>query len=102
MMTRLSWGTFPVRQEFDDAFESDEVIRRMGGYAISHGSLKVTDDFDAIGGLYEDSEELWQELQRLWTLYLSLPEHDGGLTEKQDRAASWVSDILGTLGFEWI
>lgn len=96
-MKSLSWGEFPTREEFDAAFEADETIKRMGGYQITHGS--VTDDYDAAPALYEDSEELWVELQRLWKLWNAKHED---MSDDQERAAHWVSDILGTLGFEWI
>lgn len=96
MSTKLSWGHWPTKRQFRSAFNHDEVINRMNGYHINHGSQ--TDDYDPPAGVY-DADGLWKELKRLWKLLTPMNEN---LRDEQERSARWISDILGTLGFEWI
>lgn len=87
-MKVLSWGTFPSYEEFVAAFLKE---CPSGWYEIRHGS--VGKDPRPPAGDYM-CRELWDELYRLWRL--------SGFRPDEDDPASWVADILWTLGFEWI
>lgn len=84
MLKRLTYGQMPSYLEYEGNFE--RVCPSTGTYSINHGS-PITDD-DPPAGDYTASE-LWEEMKRL--------------RERQtDESVQWVSDILGTLGWEWI
>ena len=82
-MKAMTWGTLPKQEEFLVAFY-DACPR--GTFRITHGSESST-NLRPPAGEYTPSA-LWNELERL--------------NGEGEEAESWCSDILGTLGFEWI
>ncbi len=84
-MKKLNWGQLPLREDFERAFE-----RELGEklYEIRHGSLSDDDGLRPAAGDYT-CRELWVELGRLVEL-------------DNEVADGWASDILSTLGFEWV
>jgi len=80
-MITMTYGTLPSRREFIRACGSRELYRISGRPA----------ERDGVAGEYT--------CQELYALVRQLTAHwrDGDET-----AGQWASDILGTLGFEWV
>lgn len=80
----MNYGAMPTEEEFREAFELEVP---QGTFDVSHGTESRKDD-RARAGEYTASE-LWAECNRL-------------ARNQSEESMSWLSDILGTLGFEWI
>ncbi len=87
-MKTMNYGEMPSREEFNAAFERE---CPDGTYVISHGT-ESRDRHRPDAGTHTASS-LWAELERL---------HNCGWSDADDSPWSWIADILGTLGFEWI
>jgi hypothetical protein len=95
----MTFGVLPARVTFEEAFDAE---CEDGTYAITlNGSdsagasrcgLDGDDGVPALAGVHSPAS--------LWTVVKALTfewDHHG-----DDWAGLWASDILGTLGFEWI
>lgn len=80
----LSYGVLPSQDNFSTEFNS----QIFGLYEIRHGTKAQEGEERPDAGDYTE-RALWAELQRLVTL-------------DTESSLSWASDILSTLGFEWI
>lgn len=78
----MTYGTLPSRREFIRACGSREIYRIAGRPA----------ERDGVAGEYT-CQELYGLVKRLTREW-----NENG----DDNAGDWASDILGTLGFEWI
>ncbi len=88
---RLTYGVLPTWEAFSEAFERQVPSR---WYEIRHGSSGP--EWRPGAGSYS-ARELYRECEKLCAL-------DGPEWEDScgDGPMSWCSDILGSLGFEWI
>jgi hypothetical protein len=77
----MTYGTLPSVEEFNEAF-CEEVDR--GVYRIKSGLTPLPGDADG----EHTMSELWELVKRL--------------AEGSEEEQSLASDILSTLGFEWI
>jgi len=92
-MNSMTYGTLPSRREFVRQFDLNvpDGIYRIRPPKVRPALVGVVRPHDDISGDYKCSE-LWQlvkDLTREWQ-------------NGSDEAGDWASDILGTLGFEWI
>lgn len=96
-MKCMTYGVMPERGEFDFAFAA---FCPEGTYHISHGSPGP--DWRPAAHNYT-REELWVELEELVDLENSGEVETADMIEgREDSPGSWASDILYTLGFEWV
>lgn len=111
---KLNYGQLPTRQYFriryaltfkEEALEkgqlisSEEALKRT--FEISHGALsRAPGDGVRPDPWHYTVDELWAELNRLVDIFDG--RTPGFTMPQQDEAGSWASDILSTLGIEWI
>lgn len=84
-MIRLNYGELPTREQFDKQWNEKLICTH---YRITHGMPSRHGSIRPAEGVYSQ-DELWEELQNLWHMDC-------------DESLGWTSDILYTLGFEWI
>jgi hypothetical protein len=84
-MISMTYGTLPSRREF---------IRACGAKNLPDGIYTISGrpaERDGVAGDYT-CQELYALVRQLTARW-----RDG-----EEGAGSWASDILGTLGFEWV
>jgi hypothetical protein len=92
----MTFGHFPTKQQWDAHWEAHA---DSPYYDISMGrgpSARAAEARLHLDGSY-DRDQLWKKVHELYNIADSEDDYDG-----DDSAASWASDIMGTLGFEWI
>lgn len=83
-VTRLTWGVLPSREEFDMAFDLEQPD---GIYSIRNA--RGESDGPAVADGDYSSDELWSFLE-------------AAVAGGDERAKNFASQVLQSLGFEWI
>lgn len=86
---RMTYGEMPTEEQFDLAYEAV-----MGDEPFEFGNDK------RVGNCHLTQSELWTELQKAHREYSEELAGDGSMDP--ERVGSWIADILGCLGFEWV
>lgn len=90
-MISYSHGTMPPRDLFNAAFERE---CPRGFYSITLGAGRASDAMCAAEGSHTADE--------LYSLISTLADDWEGMEDGDDCGAMVASDILSTLGFEWV
>lgn len=80
----MTYGELPSKSAFEIAFNEE----CPDGYSFGNDEI--------VGDNTLNSEELWAKLQECRSVWF----HED--SELGDKAGDWCSEVLSTLGFEWV
>jgi len=94
----MTYGVMPTREQFDAACDEPDPECGPNGSIAATGFRFGNDK--RVGDATLSPDELWNELQRAHAEYEGLLASDWDVDPEV--VGSWISDVLGCLGFEWI
>lgn len=94
----MTYGTLPSREEYEVAFAA---LPDTATNAEGHGVFVFFND-PRVGHCGLTESELWAELVKAHTEYLSDVGREIDSWTKQEAAGQWCSNVLGILGWEWV
>lgn len=90
----LTYGEMPSRRQFDRAWDLMRPETDDGEEGFAFGNDK------RVGTCVMTCGQLWAELEKAADEYSGLL--DGDTDQDPEAVGSWIADVLGCLGFEWV